>query len=232
MRNMTTAEINAHYEPDEVKTIDTPRKKRWVYLAVKRLFDIAASLLGLLVTLPFTLPVAIAIRVSDGGPAIHKRICLGHNGKTYKMYKFRTMVMDADNLERWLTPEQIEEYQTECKLEHDPRITKIGRFLRKTSIDELPQLFTILLGDMSLVGPRPVVVSERHHYTDAEFELLMTAKPGLTGYWQVNGRSDSTYESGQRQALELYYVTNRSLAMDIKILFRTVAVVVKGKGAK
>lgn len=229
---MPTAEKIAHYELDKAKTLDTPQKKRWVYLAVKRLFDIATSVLGLIVTLPITLPVAIAIRVSDGGPAIHKRICLGQNGKTYKMYKFRTMVMDADNLERWLTQEQIEEYQTECKLEHDPRITKIGRFLRKTSIDELPQLLTILRGDMSLVGPRPVVASERHHYTDNEFELLMTAKPGLTGYWQVNGRSNSTYESGKRQALELYYVANRSFAMDVKILFMTVAVVVKGKGAK
>ena len=229
---MPTTEFTAHYELDEAKAVETRKKGKRVYLAAKRLFDITASLLGLIVTLPITLPVAIAIRAGDGGPAIHKRICLGRDGKTYRMYKFRTMVMDADNLERWLTPEQIEEYQAECKLEHDPRITKIGRFLRKTSIDELPQLLTILRGDMSLVGPRPVVSSERHHYTDAEFELLMTAKPGLTGYWQVNGRSDSTYESGKRQALELYYVANRSFSMDIKILFMTVAVVVKGKGAK
>lgn len=228
---MPTTEITAHYELDEARAIDTPKKKRRAYLAVKRLFDIVASLLGLLVTIPITLPVAIAIRAGDGSPTIHKRICLGRNGKTYKMYKFRTMVMDADNLERWLTPEQIKEYQAECKLEHDPRITKIGRFLRKTSIDELPQLFTILRGDMSLVGPRPVVASERHHYTDAEFELLMTAKPGLTGYWQVNGRSDSTYESGRRQALELYYVEHRSLLLDLKILLKTVGTVVRAGGA-
>ncbi len=229
---MQTKESTANYKMQEVRTVGTAQKKSWFYLATKRLFDIAASFLGLLVTMPITLPVAAAIRLSDGGPAIHKRICLGQNGKTYKMYKFRTMVMNADDLKRWLTPEQIREYQTECKLENDPRITKIGRFLRKTSIDELPQLFTILRGDMSIVGPRPVVASERHHYTDAGFELLMTAKPGLTGYWQVNGRSDSTYESGKRQALELYYVENRSLAMDIKILFMTVAVVLKGEGAK
>lgn len=220
------------YELSGTKMVDLPKKKRWFYLAVKRAFDVTASLLGLLVTLPITLPVAIAIRVSDGGPAIHKRICLGKDRKTYKMYKFRTMVMDADNLERWLTPEQIDEYHAECKLEHDPRVTKIGKFLRKTSIDELPQLLTILKGDMSLIGPRPVVASERHHYTDEEFDLLLTAKPGLTGYWQVNGRSDSTYESGRRQELELYYAASRSVWLDIKILFMTVAVVIKGRGAK
>lgn len=208
------------------------KKSEKLYAAIKRLFDIAASLLGFLVTLPITLPVAIIIKASDGGPVIHKRICLGRNGRTYIMYKFRTMVMDADNLERWLTPEQMEEYRAECKLEDDPRITKIGRFLRKASIDELPQLLSVLKGDMSLVGPRPVVDSERHHYTDAEFDLLLTAKPGITGYWQVNGRSDSTYESGKRQKLELYYVANRSLLLDIKILFMTIAVVLKGKGAK
>lgn len=212
--------------------IKQEKKSIFFYAAIKRLFDIVASLLGLLITFPITLPVAIAIKVSDGGPIIHKRICLGRNGSTYIMYKFRTMVMDADNLGRWLTPEQIEEYKAECKLEIDPRITKIGRFLRKASIDELPQLLSVLKGDMSLVGPRPVVDSERHHYRDAEFELLLSAKPGITGYWQVNGRSDSTYESGKRQELELYYAANRSLALDIKILFMTVAVVLKGKGAK
>lgn len=203
-----------------------------LYTAIKRLFDIAASLLGLLVTFPITLPVAIAIKASDGGAVIHKRICLGRNGSTYIMYKFRTMVMDADNLERWLTPELIEEYRINNKLEKDPRITNIGRFLRKFSIDELPQLVSVLKGDMSIVGPRPVVSSERHHYTDAEFDLLLTAKPGITGYWQVSGRSDSTYESGKRQEKELYYAANRSMLLDIKILFMTVPVVLKGKGAK
>lgn len=229
---MPTTEKSIQYNLNEVNAKSVPQKTGWEYRATKRLFDIIISSLGLIISLPLTLPVAIAIKASDGGPVIHRRICLGQNGKTYVMYKFRTMVEDADNLERWLTAEQLEEYHAECKLEHDPRITKIGKFLRKTSIDELPQLLTILHGDMSLVGPRPVVASERHHYTDEEFELLLTAKPGLTGYWQVNGRSDSTYESGKRQALELYYVANRSLAMDLKILFMTITVVVKGKGAK
>lgn len=229
---MPTTEKIAQYDLYAVNTKDMPHKKGLGYRITKRAFDIVASSLGLIISLPLTLPVAIAIKASDGGPVIHKRICLGQNGKTYIMYKFRTMVEDADNLERWLTPEQLDEYHAECKIENDPRITKVGKFLRKTSIDELPQLLTILRGDMSLVGPRPVVASERHHYTDSEFEFLLTAKPGLTGYWQVNGRSDSTYESGKRQALELYYAANQSFLMDIKILFMTIAVVMKGKGAK
>lgn len=208
------------------------KKEKWIYSAVKRVFDVTASLVGLVVTIPIALPVAIAIKLHDGGPVIHERICLGKDNKTYKMYKFRTMVMDADNLEQWLTPEQIEEYKVACKLEDDPRITKIGKFLRKTSIDELPQLLSVLHNDMSLIGPRPVVASERHHYNDEEFNLLLTAKPGITGYWQVNGRSDSTYESGQRQQLELYYAANKSIWLDIKIMFMTVSVVLKGKGAK
>lgn len=208
------------------------QETKMIYMAVKRLFDVTVSLLGLLATFPVTLAVAAAIKFCDGGPVIHERICLGKNGRTYKMFKFRTMVMDADNLERWLTPQQIEEYKAECKLDNDPRITKVGKFLRKTSIDELPQLVSVLRNDMSLIGPRPVVVSERHHYSEEEFQLLLTAKPGITGYWQVNGRSDCTYESGDRQKLELYYAEHRSLILDIKILFMTVGVVLKGNGAK
>ena len=202
------------------------------YLTIKRMFDVVASLLGLLLTSPILLAAAIAIKLQDGGPVIHTRVCLGRDGKTYKMYKFRTMVMDADNLERWLTPEQIREYTTECKLENDPRITKIGRLLRKTSMDELPQLFSVLCNDMSLIGPRPIVEAERLHYTNEELAVFLTAKPGITGYWQVNGRSDSTYESGKRQALELYYATHCSLLLDVKILFMTVAVVLGRRGAK
>ena len=208
-----------------------PKQKRSVYLLVKRLFDITASLIGILLSLPIMLLVAIMIKANDGGPVIHTRLCLGKDGRTCRMFKFRTMVLDADNLERWLTAEQIREYTAECKLENDPRITKIGCLLRRTSIDELPQLFSVLLNDMSLIGPRPVVASERQHYTDEEFARLLSTKPGITGYWQVNGRSDSTYESGRRQELELYYVANQSFLLDLSILFKTVGVVVRGGGA-
>lgn len=204
--------------------------KRKIYMAVKRLFDITGSLIGIVLASPIMLLAAIMVKANDGGPVIHTRLCLGKDGKTCRMYKFRTMVMNADDLERWLTPEQIRAYTAECKLEDDPRITRIGRVLRKTSIDELPQLFSVLRSDMSLIGPRPVVESERQHYTDEEFARLLSVKPGITGYWQVNGRSNSTYESGRRQELELYYVENQSVLLDISILFKTVGVVVRGGG--
>lgn len=207
------------------------KRKPLAYRVVKRGFDVAASLIGIVLSSPIMAAAAIMIKANDGGPVIHTRICQGAGGRTYKMYKFRTMVMDADNLERWMSPEQIGKYIAECKLDEDPRVTKPGRFLRKTSIDELPQLFSVLKGDMSLIGPRPVVESECQHYTDKELALLLTAKPGITGYWQVNGRSDCTYESGERQKLELYYAANQSARLDLSILFKTVGVVLHGGGA-
>lgn len=139
--------------------------------------------------------------------------------------------MDADNLERWLTPEQMERYRTDCKLEDDPRITKIGKILRKTSLDELPQLISVLKGDMSLVGPRPVVPREAEAYGEKK-KLLLSVKPGITGWWQVNARSDIPFLCEEAKELQLYYAKHCSLTLDIKILFMTVAVVVKGKGAK
>ena len=147
------------------------------------------------------------------------------------MLKFRSMVADADDFEKYLTPEQIEEYKTNIKLHYDPRITRIGRFLRRTSMDELPQLMNVLKGEMSIVGPRPVVEEELALYGDDADELL-SIKPGITGYWQTHGRGDSTYESGERQKLELHYVRHQSLGLDIKILLKTVKVVLSRKGAK
>lgn len=203
-----------------------------LYLFVKRMFDIVVSLCALILLSPVFLIIAWLIKTKDGGPAIHTRLCKGKDGNTYKMYKFRSMVMDADNLERWLSPEQLKTYLAECKLDNDPRITPVGRFLRKTSLDELPQLVSVLKGDMSLVGPRPVVDVEMKNYSQHELQILLESKPGITGYWQVNGRSDSTYESGKRQEMELYYVAHCSLLFDLKILFKTVLVVLRGKGAK
>lgn len=201
------------------------------YRFVKRTFDIAASLFGLIILSPLFLVVALLIKAEDGGPVIHVRYCVGRNGKTYKMYKFRSMVVNADEVEHLLTPEQKLQFFREQKVDNDPRITKIGMVLRKTSIDELPQLCSILKGDMTFVGPRPIVEYECRYY-GTHLETLLQAKPGLTGMWQVNGRSDCTYESGQRQKLELTYVENRSLWLDIKILFQTVGVVLNKAGAR
>lgn len=142
------------------------------------------------------------------------------------------MVMDADNLEKWLNPEQLKAYKSEFKINNDPRITHIGHFIRKSSIDELPQLLSVLKGEMSLIGPRPIVESELNNYTAEELDLIFSVKPGITGYWQVNGRSNSTYQSGIRQQMELYYVKHRSFVLDCKILIKTVWVVLCKKGAK
>lgn len=204
--------------------------KEWAYLSFKRSFDIVGSALAIAVLSPLFLAVAAAIKAEDGGPVIYTRICVGKHGKTYRMYKFRSMKVSADNLEKWLTPEQIEEYRKEIKLKNDPRITKVGSLIRKTSIDELAQLFSILQGSMSFVGPRPLVREELEYFGD-DIDAILSVKPGLTGYWQVNGRSDCTYESGERQKMELHYVMHRSLWMDLKILLRTVKTVCCGKGA-
>lgn len=201
-----------------------------LYIAVKRMLDIIISGIALVILSPLFLVIAVLIKLEDGGPIIHHRKCIRLNG-FYDMPKFRTMVLDADNLEKYFTPEQIVQYQKNIKLDNDPRITRIGNYLRKTSLDELMQLVAIFKGDMSVVGPRPMVEAEGKHFGD-RLPLILQAKPGLTGYWQTHGRSDCTYESGKRQELELYYVNHRSLFLDIKIFFLTFVVVLTGKGAK
>lgn len=201
------------------------------YLLVKRMADVICSSIGLMVLSPLFLAVAFAIYAEDRGPVIHRRYCVGRDGKEYIMYKFRSMKVNADDLEKMLTPEQLEEYKKECKLTDDPRITKVGKIIRRFSIDELPQLVTILQGNMSLIGPRPMVKFETEFYGD-DLEKVLSVTPGLTGYWQVNGRSDATYESGKRQELELYYVEHQSLKLDIQIFFQTIMVVLGGRGAR
>ena len=155
----------------------------------------------------------------------HKRI--GKSGKEMYIYKFRTMVENAEDLIKQFTPEQMEEFKTNFKLENDPRITKIGKFLRKTSLDELPQLLNIIKGDLSIIGPRPVVTEELQKY-GVNMENFLSVTPGLTGYWAANGRSTTTYE--QRMEMELYYVDNISFKLDLKIFFKTILSVIKRRG--
>ena len=186
------------------------------YLAAKRCFDVVMSFLALILLSPLFLIIAIVIRADSPGKIIYGHHRIGKNGKPLRMYKFRSMVTDADKLIERFTPEQKREYEQTYKLENDPRITRVGKFLRATSLDELPQLVNVLKGELSLVGPRPVV----------EDELA----PGVTGYWQANGRSDTTYE--QRMEMELYYVDHASAGLDLKILWDTVWAVLKRKGAK
>ena len=146
------------------------------------------------------------------------------------VYKFRTMRMDAGDLTKLLTPEQLEQYRTEYKIFDDPRVTTLGNFLRRSSLDELPQLFNVIGGSMSLVGPRPLTEEEMVFFGDDVSRLLST-KPGMTGYWQAYARNNAIYETGERQAMEMYYIDHQNFLFDIRILFRTIRTVFTGEGA-
>lgn len=202
----------------------------WPARLLKRVVDvIAASVLVVLLALPFAFIVWLIRR--DGGPAIfaHKRV--GRSGRLFPCYKFRTMRVDAEEQLRLLLardPALLAEWEREFKLRNDPRITRIGRYLRRTSLDELPQLINVIRGDMSLVGPRPVIEAELARY-GADVDCFLMVRPGITGLWQVSGRSDSGYEA--RVFLDTWYVKNWSLWYDIAILFKTIKVVLGGKGA-
>lgn len=185
--------------------------------------------------LPFLLPVlfiiSLLIRMKSKGPAIYTQIRLGHQGKPFKLYKFRTMVDNADQLlDSYLEqdPEMALEWEETHKLHDDPRVTSFGKLLRKTSLDELPQIFNILKGEMTLVGPRPIVDEEIKKY-GRYYEEYCGLHPGLTGLWQISGRSDTTYE--RRLACDHYYANNWSPALDMKILLKTLPVALKGFGA-
>lgn len=205
------------------------RKKSLCYRFIKRCFDIVASAGALLILSPLLILLCLLIRMDSKGPVIfvHKRC--GKNGKTLHMLKFRTMYVNAQDMIADFTPEQKKEWEENFKLMNDPRITRIGRLLRKTSLDELPQLVNILRGDMSVVGPRPVVEEELRKY-GADQNKFLSMAPGLTGYWQAYARNDCSYE--QRMQMELKYVEQANLRWDIQILFATVFAVLKGKGAR
>lgn len=205
-------------------------KEKPFYNFVKRCFDIICSLILIILASPVLLLVAILVKATDGGTVIYKAPRMGKGGKVINVYKFRSMCMNADDIKKTLSKEDLEKYEKEYKLEKDPRITKVGNILRKTSIDELPQLFNVLQGNMSLVGPRPILEIETSLYGE-DRDLLFKVKPGITGLWQVSGRNNITYESGERQALEIKYIKERSLALDLKILFLTVGAVFKMRGA-
>lgn len=205
--------------------------KKGIYPAVKRTLDVLLSLLAMVVLLPVFLVVAILVKC-DGGPIFYAQTRVGRGGKPFRVYKFRSMKPGAERLEDFLTPEELAEYRKEYKLVKDPRVSKVGSFLRKSSLDELPQMLNIIKGDMSLVGPRPLLESElRGNYTAEQREKLLSVRPGLTGYWQAMSRNESSYITGQRQQQELYYIGRVGFCMDVKILFMTVRRVFSGKGA-
>lgn len=214
----------------EIRTDESFRTR--VYRAIKRLFDVVVSLTALIVLSPIMLILAILVYLDDPGKVFYGHLRIGKNGKPFKMWKFRSMYMNADKMIDQLTPEQTKQYYTEFKIDNDPRITKIGNILRKTSLDELPQLFNVLCDDMSLVGPRPLIESEIQTYYEDTHDVLLSVKPGVTGYWQAYARNNASYQSGERQKMEMYYIRNASLWLDIKILFKTVESVLKKQGAQ
>ena len=211
-----------------VNDIGDEKKKEGFYLFVKRVTDILGALIGLILLSPIFLIVAIAIKLDSKGPIIFGHTRKGLGGKDIKVYKFRTMYENSKEIFDNFTEEQKQEFYKNFKLDNDPRITKIGNFLRRSSIDELPQLINILNGSMSIVGPRPIVEKEIALYGEYAPKLFSVV-PGLTGYWQANGRSDTTYQ--ERIKMEMYYIDNRSLGLDLKIIFKTFSSVIKGEGA-
>lgn len=203
-----------------------------IYKFVKRAFDFIAALAAIVAISPLLLIISAIVYLGNPGPVIYGQVRIGKNGKAFKMWKFRSMYKNADKMIDQLTDEQRQQYITEFKIDNDPRITPVGNFLRKTSLDELPQLFNVLCNDMSLVGPRPLIESVIQMYYADMFDTLLSVKPGVTGYWQAYARNNATYQSGQRQQMEMYYVNHASIMLDIKILFRTVVSVLRKDGAK
>ena len=204
-----------------------------IYLAVKRIFDICVSLVGLVFLFPVTVFVKIAYMCTgDFHSVVFVQKRIGKNGKEFTLYKFRTMVPNADEIlfkTLQMDPILKEEYDTNKKLKNDPRITKVGKIIRRYSIDELPQLVNIFFGEMTLIGNRPYLPREKKDM-GKYFDDIVKTKPGLTGWWQVSGRSDVSFN--HRLKLEQYYSNHAGFRIDIKIFFRTFKVVLGGKGAK
>ena len=197
----------------------------------KMVFDYMLTIVGTIAISPILLFIAVWIYKDSPGPVIFKHIRIGKDGKPFPCYKFRSMCVDAkEKLAELLVndPAAREEWERDFKLKDDPRITRSGAFLRKTSLDELPQIFNVLRGEMSLVGPRPIIKEELERYGEFVGDYLMV-KPGITGMWQVSGRSDTTYE--ERVQMDTWYVRNWSVWLDVMLLWRTLKAVAKGKGA-
>ncbi len=206
-----------------------PKKGGACYFAVKRLFDIVFSLV---VCVVLAIPVAIiclAICIDSPGKPFFRQDRVGQYGRKIRIIKLRTMVPDAHaNPERYMTPEQLAVWKREQKVDDDPRLTRMGKWLRRSSLDELPQFLNVLAGQLSVIGPRPVTESETLEFGAARDEFL-SCKPGITGWWQVISRNDSTWEDGSRQLIELFYVRHQSFALDTRIFVRTFKAMKKGQ---
>lgn len=220
-----------NYRPSKDKEIRV--NNNLSYLIMKKIVDIIAGILGTILLVPL-IAVVWFIRIclhENDGPLFFEQIRIGKNGKQFRMYKFRTMVMEADEkLYRYLeeNPEAKKEYKKYKKLKHDPRITKLGNILRKTSLDEFPQFINVLKGEMSIVGPRPYLFKEKKDMGEY-YKKIIKCKPGLTGIWQVSGRSDVTFQ--ERLNMDIEYLNTRCTKLDIKLILKTFTKIFKKEGA-
>ena len=198
------------------------------YMTTKRLIDVAFSLALLVVLSPLFLIVALCIKLTDGGPVFFRQKRVGLNGRVFDFFKFRSMIVNAEERKAELLKHNKHANSITFKMCRDPRVTWVGRIMRKTSIDELPQLWNVLIGEMTLVGPRPAVIAEVQKYTHSERRRLAVV-PGLTCFWQVSGRADLDFQ--QQVELDVHYIRERSLWLDLKLIVLTIPAVLSGKGA-
>jgi len=211
-------------EPLRAERVHEPSQ---LYFLAKRFIDISLSVFGIIALMPVLLIIALCIKLDDGGSILHFREIIGKNGRRFYALKFRTMIPDADS---YLAkhPELLQKFQKNMKLERDPRVTRMGRFLRKTSLDELPQLVNVLVGQMSLVGPRIIHPSELSRFGQYAQKRL-SVKPGITGLWQISGRQHISYD--ERVQLDMRYIDSRSFIVDLTILIKTLKVFIVHTGA-
>ena len=202
-------------------------KSRFMYHSIKRIFDFMAAICGVIILSPVMLVIAILIKVEDHGPVFYKQVRVGKNGKTFKMYKFRSMFVNADQMLAKLK-EQNDVEGPMFKMRDDPRVTKIGHFIRKHSLDELPQFLNVIKGDMSLVGPRPPLPSEVAEYSDYDKQRLYVT-PGCTGLWQATERNEVGFN--EMVQLDIQYIQRASFIFDLWIIWKTVEIIIKPNGS-
>ena len=241
MNKSNVAIKNKQIQLENVATVEKNNEKQEstakvgvLYYVCKKIIDILAGLAGTILIIFITIFVAIMrlVKKENDGPIFYTQLRVGKNGKQFKLYKYRSMVMNADEkLKDYLEKNEKarEEYKKYKKLKNDPRITTVGKFLRKTSLDEFPQFINVLKGDMSFVGPRPYLYREKEDMGES-FNKIVSVKPGITGYWQVNGRNDVDFQD--RLNMDTYYIDHRGLVMDLKIILKTFLKTLKKEGAR